>query len=80
MPEEILELRDAAGAFTRIEEWLSEHGFFAPGAEGLVADLYLGYGLSETIRRARLHASSRALSRAPSRRLQARGPAPGQPS
>ena len=25
--------------------------FFAPGGEGLVADLYLGYGLSETIRR-----------------------------
>ena len=51
MPEELLELRDATGAFIRIEEWLSERGFFAPGAEGLVADLYLGYGLSETIRR-----------------------------
>jgi para-aminobenzoate synthetase component 1 len=46
-----LELREPAGAFTRIESWLGEHGFFSPGGEELAADLYLGYGLSESIRR-----------------------------
>ena len=47
----MLELWEAEGAFERIEAWLRERGFFAPGSEGLVADLYLGYGLSRTIRR-----------------------------
>ena len=47
----MLELHEAEGAFERIEAWLRERGFFRPGAEGLVADLYLGYGLSSTIRR-----------------------------
>jgi len=46
-----LELRESEEAFRRIEEWLRARGFFAPGGEELVADLYLGYGLSETIRR-----------------------------
>jgi para-aminobenzoate synthetase component 1 len=46
-----LELYEPAGAFERIETWLRERGFFAPGGEGLVADLYLGYGLSQAIRR-----------------------------
>ena len=41
-----LELHEADGAFERLEAWLRERGFFAPGGEGLVADLYLGYGLS----------------------------------
>ncbi|MGH7539508.1 MAG: hypothetical protein ACRELC_00755 [Gemmatimonadota bacterium] len=45
-----LELHEPEGAFRRIEEWLREHGFFVTGGEELVADLYLGYGLSETIR------------------------------
>jgi para-aminobenzoate synthetase component 1 len=45
------EIHEPAGAFERIETWLRGRGFFAPGAEGLVADLYLGYGLSATIRR-----------------------------
>jgi para-aminobenzoate synthetase component 1 len=48
---ELLEIHEAAGAFQRIEEWLRDRGFFGPGGESLVADLYLGYGLSETIRR-----------------------------
>jgi len=48
-----IEVRKAAGAFELIESWLRDRGFFAPGGEGLVADLYLGYGLSETIRRER---------------------------
>jgi para-aminobenzoate synthetase component I len=47
----MLELREAEGAFERIEAWLSEQGFFQPHGERLVADLYLGYGLSSTIRR-----------------------------
>jgi para-aminobenzoate synthetase component 1 len=47
----VLEVHEPAGAFAGIEGWLRERGFFAPGGEGLVADLYLGYGLSQTIRR-----------------------------
>ena len=41
------------GRSSEIEAWLRERGFFAPGGEELVADLYLGYGLSSTIRRGR---------------------------
>ncbi len=48
---EALELRDPAGALWRLEEWLRERGFFAAGGEGLAADVYLGYGLSQAIRR-----------------------------
>ena len=47
----LLELREPDGAFGAIEEWLGERGFFAPGGEELVADLFLGYGLSRAIRR-----------------------------
>jgi len=46
-----LELREAEGAFAVLESWLHEHGFFRPGGEELVADVFLGYGLSEPIRR-----------------------------
>jgi para-aminobenzoate synthetase component 1 len=48
---ELLEIHQAEEAFERIEGWLRDRGFFAPGGESLVADLYLGYGLSQTIRR-----------------------------
>jgi para-aminobenzoate synthetase component I len=48
---ELLELHDHEAAFRRLEAWLSEHGFFRPGAERLQAELYLGYGLSQSIRR-----------------------------
>jgi para-aminobenzoate synthetase component 1 len=48
---ELLEIREADGAFVRIEEWLADHGFFGPAADDLVADVYLGYGLSQSIRR-----------------------------
>jgi para-aminobenzoate synthetase component I len=48
---ESLELHEPEGAFARIESWLRDRGFFAPGGEHLVADLYLGYGLSAAIRR-----------------------------
>jgi para-aminobenzoate synthetase component 1 len=47
----MLEIRDPEGAFARLEEWLREQGFFRPGGERLSADLYLGYGLSEVLRR-----------------------------
>jgi para-aminobenzoate synthetase component 1 len=47
----LLELYEPEGAYRLIEDWLREHGFFAPGGEELVADLYLGYGLSRSIRR-----------------------------
>ena len=49
----MLVLHDGDGAFERIEAWLRGHGFFAPGGERLVADVYLGYGLSQSIRRSR---------------------------
>jgi para-aminobenzoate synthetase component 1 len=52
VPEELLEIRDPVGAFERIGEWLRARGFFASGGDELVADLYLGYGLSQAIRRA----------------------------
>jgi para-aminobenzoate synthetase component 1 len=48
---ETLELREPEGAFRRLEEWLRERGLFEPGGEALSADLYLGYGLSQAIRR-----------------------------
>ena len=47
----MLELHEAEAAFETIEAWLRERGFFTPGGEDLVADLYLGYGLSEPLRR-----------------------------
>jgi para-aminobenzoate synthetase component I len=47
----VLELHSPAGAFEQIEAYLRERGFFAPGGEELEADLYLGYGLSEPLRR-----------------------------
>jgi para-aminobenzoate synthetase component 1 len=48
---ELLELLEPEGAFESIEAWLRDRGFFAPGGEELTADLYLGYGLSQSIRR-----------------------------
>ena len=46
----MLELWDARrDPFRQIESYLREASFF--GADGLIADLYLGYGLSERLRR-----------------------------
>jgi len=45
----MLQLWHAEGAFTAIEEYLREEAFF--GARRCFADLYLGYGLSSTLRR-----------------------------
>lgn len=47
----VLELWEADGALERIEEWLRAQGFFQPDGELMVADLYLGYALSQSIRR-----------------------------
>ena len=47
----MLELWSAEGAFERVEDYLRERGFFAPGGEELEATLYLGYGLSQQLRR-----------------------------
>jgi para-aminobenzoate synthetase component 1 len=45
----MLQLWHAEGAFTAIEEYLREEAFFS--ARRCFADLYLGYGLSSTLRR-----------------------------
>jgi para-aminobenzoate synthetase component 1 len=45
----VLELWDAAGAFGALEEYLATEGFW--GRRDVVADLYLGYGLSSSLRR-----------------------------
>jgi hypothetical protein len=63
---EVLEVHEAAGALERIEAWLRERGFFAPGGESLVADLYLGYRLSETMHE---HAGAARAVSAPARRV-----------
>jgi para-aminobenzoate synthetase component I len=47
----VLELHSPRGAFAAIEDHLRDAGFFGGGAEGVVADLYLGYGLSTALRR-----------------------------
>jgi para-aminobenzoate synthetase component I len=47
----VLELRQAEGAFAALEDFLRDAGFFAGAAPSLVADVFLGYGLSTTIRR-----------------------------
>jgi len=51
----VLELSSPDRAFERIEAYLRERGFFAAGGAELEADLYLGYELSEPLRR---HASA----------------------
>ena len=40
-------------SLAEVEATLRAHGFFGGGAEGVVADIYLGYGLSGTLRRGR---------------------------
>src|SRR5688572_3622565 len=47
----MLELWTHEDAFGRLEAYLAEAGFFGGGAEGVVADVFLGYGLSQGIRR-----------------------------
>jgi para-aminobenzoate synthetase component I len=45
----VLELHDPIDAFDALEDYLAAEGFW--GRNDLVADLYLGYGLSEPLRR-----------------------------
>jgi para-aminobenzoate synthetase component 1 len=45
----VLTLDEPQGAFRSLERYLDEAGFW--GAEGVAADLFLGYGLSRAIRR-----------------------------
>ena len=47
----VLELHSPNGAFAAIEDYLRSAGFFGRGEEGVVADVYLGYGLSAALRR-----------------------------
>ncbi|HEU5264369.1 MAG TPA: chorismate-binding protein, partial [Gaiellaceae bacterium] len=56
MPDARLEIREVDGAIARIEAWLAERGFFSAGGDDLVADVYLGYGLSQSIRRSNVPA------------------------
>ena len=57
-----LELDRPGGAFRSIEDFLRGHGFFEPGGERLEADLFLGYGLSGTIRRGDSSSTARRIS------------------
>src|SRR3954469_12245812 len=47
----MLELHSPDGAFPALEDHLRDEGFFGGGARGVVADLYLAYGLSAPLRR-----------------------------
>jgi para-aminobenzoate synthetase component I len=49
----VLELHSPNRAFAAIEDYLRAAGFFGGRAEDIVADLYLGYGLSTALRRGR---------------------------
>jgi len=53
MTEGTFEIREAPGAFERIEGHLRTAGFFEPegSTQDRCADVYLGYGLSEPLRR-----------------------------
>jgi para-aminobenzoate synthetase component 1 len=46
-----LELHEPDGALELLDDYLRGCGFFRPGSERLVADLYLGYGLAGSLRR-----------------------------
>ena len=76
----VLELHSPEGAFEQIEAYLRERGFFAPGGEALEADLYLGYGLSEPLRRTTVAGAAGAVPAAARGRGRAGhvpGPVPG---
>ncbi len=54
MSDEVFEVHAGAGAFALLEQHLRAAGFFTAGgaaASGSCADVYLGYGLSEPLRR-----------------------------
>jgi para-aminobenzoate synthetase component I len=47
----VLELHSPDGAFAAIEDYLRAAGFFGGAVEYVVADVFLGYGLSSALRR-----------------------------
>jgi para-aminobenzoate synthetase component I len=47
----VLEVWEAPEAFTAVEGYLRDAGFFDGGGEGLVADVHFGYGLAQVLRR-----------------------------
>jgi para-aminobenzoate synthetase component 1 len=47
----VLEVWSADDPFAEVEGHLREAGFFGGGAEGVVADVFLGYGISHRLRR-----------------------------
>src|SRR5262245_2228739 len=50
----LLEVREAEGAFERLDTFLRDAGFFVDGgraAQHRRADVYLGFGLSDSLRR-----------------------------
>src|SRR5262249_48854392 len=51
-PAALIELHDPAGAFAALEAYLDEGRFW--GRDDVVADVYLGYGLSDPLRRSAL--------------------------
>ena len=69
---ELLELTETAAAFARIEDWLAARGFFA-GRDELVAELFLGYGLSQAIRRSSVPAPPEPCSALPLAACRIRG-------
>ena len=54
----MLELRSPHGAFAALERYLDAGGFW--GADDLVADVFLGYGLSSPLRRSAVAIASLA--------------------
>ena len=64
------------GSLAEVEEALRAEGFF--GAEGLVADVYLGYGLSAALRRDRTPAPPEPCPALPAAALSIRRDPPGQ--
>ena len=74
----MLELRSPDAAFERIEAYLRERGFFRAGGEELVADLYLGYGLGEPLRRGAHAPPPEPCPRLPLAAVGVREPSPGR--
>jgi para-aminobenzoate synthetase component 1 len=70
---------DEFGSAAEIEAWLRAAGFFEGRADGLVADVYLGYGLSDPLRRTDAPAPAEPCPLPPAaariRRVDAEGPA-----
>src|SRR4029079_10694844 len=52
--EALLELHEPRGALAMLDAYLADEGFW--GRRGVVADLFLGYRLSEPLRRTRVPA------------------------